>query len=253
MQEIIGDVCGKTAGSLLTIWAINRVIDPESASNLEEWVSNTEIPYLSGIPADKMNKDAFLRSLDRVCYSSAGMTVDRSREIEAALYNRWIEKNNHGSTMAYDITSVLFFGTSSSIAEMGYDSGSMRKINVAILSTREGIPIMHSVYEGSRNGRSTVKNLITEISRWGIPQGLLIVDRGIMGKTLVDGLSKLRWDVIGGIVKDDAIKRYISNVDVPVTSENMVDYGGKIYASCTSMDIYRKRRRLIIYRREGGR
>ena len=69
----------------MKVWPTNRVIDPESASNIEEYVSNTEIPYLSGVPADKMSKDAFLRPLDRVCYSRAGTIVDSSREIEVAL------------------------------------------------------------------------------------------------------------------------------------------------------------------------
>jgi transposase len=30
----------------LTIWAINRVIDPESATQLERWVPTTDLPYL---------------------------------------------------------------------------------------------------------------------------------------------------------------------------------------------------------------
>ncbi|RLG27173.1 hypothetical protein DRN76_00240 [Methanosarcinales archaeon] len=58
---------GVSPGKLLTIWAINRVIDPESATQLERWVPATDLPYLAGIPAEEFTKDAFLSALDFVC------------------------------------------------------------------------------------------------------------------------------------------------------------------------------------------
>jgi len=57
---------GRLTGKLLTIWAINRVIDPESGTQRERWVPTTDIPYLAGIPAKEFTKDAFLSALDFV-------------------------------------------------------------------------------------------------------------------------------------------------------------------------------------------
>ena len=57
-----------SAGKVLTAWAINRVIDPESATQLESWVKTTDIPRLSGIPEEKWTKDLFLDSLDAICF-----------------------------------------------------------------------------------------------------------------------------------------------------------------------------------------
>jgi hypothetical protein len=37
---------GSSPGKLLAIWAINRVIDSESATQLERWVPTTDLPYL---------------------------------------------------------------------------------------------------------------------------------------------------------------------------------------------------------------
>ena len=68
-----------SAGKVLTAWAINRVIDPESATQLESWVKTTDIPRLSGIDKEKWSKDLFLDSLGSMsevslvsvyCYSS---------------------------------------------------------------------------------------------------------------------------------------------------------------------------------------
>ncbi len=39
-------------GKVLTEWAINRVIHPESATQLESWVKTTDIPRLSGIDGE---------------------------------------------------------------------------------------------------------------------------------------------------------------------------------------------------------
>ena len=53
---------------MLTAWAINRVIDPESATQLESWVKTTDIPRLSYISEERWTKDLFLDSLDAICF-----------------------------------------------------------------------------------------------------------------------------------------------------------------------------------------
>ena len=73
-----------SAGKALTAWAINRVIDPESATQLESWVKTTDIPRLSGIPEEKWTKEIF-------------MEWRRKHPLK---------KKDH---VAYDLTTVLFF------------------------------------------------------------------------------------------------------------------------------------------------
>jgi hypothetical protein len=65
---------------LLTAWAINRVIDPESATPLERWIPTTDLPYLVGIPSKEFTKDAFLSALDFVCMDdrASGRVADLS-------------------------------------------------------------------------------------------------------------------------------------------------------------------------------
>lgn len=72
---------GASPGKLLTIWAINRVIDPESATQLERWTPTTDLPYLAGIPANEFTKDAFLSALDFVCMDdrAGGRIADLKR------------------------------------------------------------------------------------------------------------------------------------------------------------------------------
>ncbi len=47
---------GPTPGKLLTVWAINRVLDPMSATKLERWAPTTELSELAGMDADAFSK-----------------------------------------------------------------------------------------------------------------------------------------------------------------------------------------------------
>jgi hypothetical protein len=71
---------GVSPGKLLTFWAINRVIDPESATQLERWEPTTDLPYLADIPAKECTKAAFLSALDFVCMDdrASGRVADLS-------------------------------------------------------------------------------------------------------------------------------------------------------------------------------
>jgi len=43
----VEDVKGHSPGKYLTVWAINRILDPESATQLEPWVRTTTLPILA--------------------------------------------------------------------------------------------------------------------------------------------------------------------------------------------------------------
>ena len=48
-------ISGPSPGKFLTVWAINRVIDPESCTQLERWVPTTDLPILTGISPELFN------------------------------------------------------------------------------------------------------------------------------------------------------------------------------------------------------
>lgn len=101
-QETIAKICNKNSmesdplpGILLTVWAINRVLDPKSASKLQRWVSITDLPAVTGVPIDAFTKDAFLNSLDAVCDDddTTGDLIDNSAELNKVLSEHW--RNEH--------------------------------------------------------------------------------------------------------------------------------------------------------------
>lgn len=69
---------------------------------------------------------------------------------------------------AYDLTTVLFFGTSCPLAEFGYNPNckNMRQNNISLMVSKEDYQTeYHAVFQGSRLGSTTVRNLISGIPR----------------------------------------------------------------------------------------
>ena len=95
LAETIDRVCGKkgrkkanSPGKLLTLWAINRALEPESATQLEDWIDGTILPEISGLSLNGSNKDAFYAALDCVCSEdpASGKIEDNTKAIEEKLY-----------------------------------------------------------------------------------------------------------------------------------------------------------------------
>ena len=133
--NIIDEICcgesnieGPTPGKLLTAWAINRVLDPMSNTMLENWISTTDLPRLMDLEIADLTRNSFLTAMDFVCYDDKdiGQIRDFTQAIDDTLYRQWRKmhplKPGEAETVAYDLTSVLFFGISCPLSELGYNA-----------------------------------------------------------------------------------------------------------------------------------
>lgn len=82
VRTAIDGICGRDSdpsepspGRTLTAWAFNRVLDPKSATRLELWTPTTDLPIVTGVPAEVFAKDTFLRALDRVCFEDPNLAA----------------------------------------------------------------------------------------------------------------------------------------------------------------------------------
>jgi transposase len=264
--RIIDGICcsesafeGVSPGKLLTVWAINRAIDPESATVLERWVPTTDLPSLAGVPAEVFTKDAFLYALDFVCREdkTADHIVDLSPKINDALYQKWRKAHplpaGETETLAYDLTTLLFFGVSCPLAELGYNPDRIRRLqaNLAVLvSKRDRYPIAHFVYNGSRHSMSTVKNLLKHLAGMAIEPGTLIWDRGNVSRKHVELVEESGWKLICGVPKtSNEAKGIIGKTEIPIGPDSLVrsSQAGHIYAIKTRNVLYGRERSAIVY------
>lgn len=248
---------GPTPGKLLTVWAINRVLDPMSATKLERWIPATELPALAGMDACEFSKDAFLHALDSVCRydAGAGTEIGSIRAIDDALYREWRNAHplNGRATLAYDLTDILFSGMTCPIAAKGAnpDHQNRLQVNVTVVADRhDGAPLFHFVYDGRRNGSTTLRNLLVELQKSGTEKGLLVVDRGIVNRANVEQCTGIGWHLLGGVsthLKD--ARAAIAATDVPETPDTLVAESrtGPVYAVKTTGKLFGGERELIVY------
>ena len=253
------DIEGPSPGKLLAAWAINRVIDPMSNTLLENWITTTDLPRLMDLNSADLTRQSFLTAMDFLCYNddTTGQLRDFTQQIDETLYQRWRTshplKPGETETVAYDLTSILFFGVSCPLAELGYNSKHVNRlqVNLALLVSKyDKYPISHRIYNGRRNSLSTVKNLIAQLNEMDIEPGTLIWDRGNVSGECVNMVETAGWKLICGVPKslNDA-KNIIANTEIPLNPDTFISKSrtGYIYAIRSQGQLFGKERSVVVY------
>jgi Transposase DDE domain len=265
-RATIDGICGRDSdpsepspGQTLTLWAINRVLDPTSATRLELWTPTTDLPLLAGVPEDTFTKDTFLRALDRVSYDDPALAqvVDHTAELEEELSRGWRERHplpkGEKEVMAYDLTSVLFFGVTCPIATSGRNPDHQNRLQVnvgAVVSRHDRMLWRHFVYRGNRHGVGTMRNLLVELQRAKVVPGLLIVDRGLVGREIVEEVRSVGWHLLGGLSKSSKdVRGILDSGKLPENPSTFVKATrtGAIYAAKARAALWKAEREVVLY------
>jgi hypothetical protein len=265
MPETIDGICcgqraieGPSPGKLLTAWAINRAIDPQSCTRLESWLPTTDLPRLMGLEPADFTRESFLTALDFVCADDrdAGRLHDPTARIDDALYGRWRALHplpaGEREMLAYDLTSVLFFGVSCPLTELGYnrDGITRRQANLAlVVSRKDRFPLAHFVYGGSRNAPSTIKNLIVALQESSVEPGTLIWDRGNVSGEHVESATAAGWHLICGVpMSVNEARDIVERTQLEYSHETLArgSKGGHVYATSLEAPLYGKERNLVV-------
>lgn len=71
-------------------------------------------------------------------------------------------------------------------------------IQIGLAVTREqGIPIFHKTFPGNIHDSRTFSDVSTELSRFGITEGVAVMDRGISSSANTDYLN-----LVGGVLNE---------------------------------------------------
>ncbi|MDO8873372.1 MAG: IS1634 family transposase [Methanoregula sp.] len=267
IAQTIDRICGynkrditKSPGTLLTFWAINRALDPESTTQLPAWLECTDLPRLAGFTQNIPGKDAFYEALDCVCsYDKKSDTIiDNTKALDEMLYSVW--RNQHplpkddSEVVAYDMTSVIVYGNTCPFVKKGHNAeeGKHQQINLSVLVSKyDQHPLAQRVHPGNHSSMTTMQELIPRLSDFAIKEGTIIWDRGNTSQKTVTALEKHDWKVICGVPKisSDA-KKMVQNVDIPGTQENLVPCKniGELYAVKIRAQLYGKEREAVVYR-----
>lgn len=161
------------------VLALARFCEPASELHIAEtWYRRTALAELLGVPVEAVNKDRLYRGLDQLLPHKAA--IERHlRERFATLFDATYE------LILYDVTSTYFEGLAEQNpqAQRGYSRDKRfdcKQVCIALLVTREGLPLGTEGFAGNRNDVTTLEDIVEAMERThGRIGRVWVVDRGI--------------------------------------------------------------------------
>ena len=159
-----------------------RLCEPSSELRIAEYLyERSTLTDLLGIPANKINDDRLYRALDRL--------LPHKIEMEKHLKERLGEIFDlEYDLLLYDVTSTYFEGQGDSNhqAKRGYSRDhrpDCKQVCIALVVSREGLPLGYEVFDGNRTDVTTVKGIVEKIeSQYGAVGRVWVMDRGMVSQ-----------------------------------------------------------------------
>lgn len=175
--------------TMAAVLVIARLCEPSSELHIaEDWYRKTALEDILGLPVARVNDDRLYRALDRLLACKEQMQIHLKERL-GELFN--IDYD----LLLYDVTSTYFEGEAKGIpiAKRGYSRDKRpdcKQVCIALVVTRQGIPLGYEVFEGNRTDVTTVEEIVTTMeSRYGLSGRVWVMDRGM---TSADNISWLQ-------------------------------------------------------------
>lgn len=178
--------------AVASILAIARFCEPSSELHIaEDWYRRTALEDLLGVKPESVHHKRLYAGLD--------LLLPHKDELEVHLKRRYGELFDIDfDLMIYDVTSTYFEGEAKAnpMAKRGYSRDNRpdcKQVCIALLVTREGLPIGHEVFDGNRTDVTTVEEIVeTMEARHGKAKRVWVMDRGMVSE------ANLEWLRAGG-------------------------------------------------------
>lgn len=164
---------------LAKVLVVARFCEPKSELHIaEHFYHDTALADLLGIPAEQIYDNRLYRALDQL--------LQHKEQLENHLKERLGELFElHYEIILYDITSTYFEGEAkrNAQAKHGYSRDhrpDCTQVLIALVVTREGLPLGYEVFEGNKHDSQTVATIINKIEElYGKSDRVWIMDRGM--------------------------------------------------------------------------
>jgi transposase len=191
---------------MAAVLVIARLCEPASELHVaEDWYRRTALEDLLGLPSERLNEDRLYRALDRLLPHKAAMErhlVKRLGELFDLSYD----------LLLYDVTSTYFEGLAerNPLAQRGHSRDrrpDCKQVCIALVVTREGMPLGYEVFAGNRTDVTTVEEIVeTMEARYGIADRVWVMDRGMSSAENVAWLQETGRRYLIGTPKSELKK-----------------------------------------------
>lgn len=188
--EILKEIGLSARARLLSeVMVLNRLVAPCSEHAMPEWVERTALSDILGVDLGEFSDTALYRNLDRL--------HPNRQAIETALAEKEKSLFNLDDTYClYDLTSTYFEGQclQNPKAQRGYSRDKRpdcKQVVVGLVLDRDGFPKAHEVFEGNRQDRASLEEMLDLLEKRGGRRGgaTVIVDRGM---SYEDNLAQIK-------------------------------------------------------------
>jgi transposase len=179
-----------SCGDLACVLIIARLCNPSSELYIaEHFYGHTALADLLGVPVEKVYDNRLYRALDTL--------LPHKEALEAHLKDRFGELFGISyDLLLYDVTSTYFEGEAKQNvqAKRGYSRDrrpDCKQVCIALVVSREGIPLGYEVFDGNRKDETTVKEIVEKMEgRYGTADRIWVMDRGMVNDANVSFLKR---------------------------------------------------------------
>jgi transposase len=191
---------------VMGILVIGRLCEPSSELHVaERWYRTTALEDLLGVSTEHIYDERLYRALDRV--------LAHKEAIERHLVQRLGELFDLDyDLLLYDVTSTYFEGVADpEIAKRGYSRDHRPdcvQVNIALVVTREGMPLGYEIFSGNTTDVTTVKQIVENMEeRFGKVNRVWVMDRGMVSGENIAWLNSTKRRYVVGTARAE-LKRW---------------------------------------------
>jgi len=183
-------------GKYVELMVVNRCVDPLSKLGATRWVERTCYQAMKGYAELSLDVNHFYRSMDYL--------LRVKDAVELAIFERLRNLFSVNVKLTfYDITSSYFYTDSCPLGEQGYSRDQrpdLEQIVIGVVTSFEGYPIKHYVFEGNTKDETTVTAVVKSLKAdYHIEETTLVGDRGMITKLNLGRIEQEGFDYIMGV------------------------------------------------------
>ena len=181
---------GTNWAELAAVLVIARLCEPSSELHIaEDWFRRTALEDIVGLPSPELYDEQLYRALDKLVPHKDALE-DHLKQRLGDLFQLEYD------LLLYDVTSTYFEGeaTHNALAQRGYSRDhrpDCKQVNIAVIVTREGIPLGHEVFAGNVSDVKTLRQIVESVERrYGKAKRIWVMDRGLSSKKNIAWLEQ---------------------------------------------------------------
>jgi transposase len=201
-------------------------LDYKSLNNMKTWFKRTDLNHILNL--ESLTEKRLVTALDSI----ENFEYFKLQKQLFDVVKKKLAVEPKG--VVYDVTNTYFHGRNCVIAKYGHDKEKRKGyplIQIGLAVTREhGIPIFHKTFPGNVHDSRTFADVSTELNKFGISDGIAVMDRGVSSGENTDYLRENHWKIICGLKKSDSIEATVKeDLSRLVAVENRVKVNQSIF------------------------